>query len=70
MISHVSATCRHHWIIESASGPTSGGVCKLCGEKKGFYNSWEDFLTRWQHARPLDLPELPKIETSLQESGK
>lgn len=70
MISHVSATCRHHWIIESASGPTSGGVCKLCGDQRGFYNSWEDFLAGWQRTRLLELPELPPIELDRQESGK
>ena len=30
--------CRHHWVIESPSGPTSRGVCKLCGTEKEFQN--------------------------------
>ena len=32
--------CRHYWRIDSPKGPTSRGVCKLCGEEKDFYNSW------------------------------
>ncbi len=35
-------TCRHHWIIESAVGPTSEGICKYCGEKRTFLNIVED----------------------------
>lgn len=31
-------TCRHHWIIEPALGPTSEGRCKICGEVKTFLN--------------------------------
>lgn len=30
--------CRHYWIIEPATGPTSMGRCKLCGAEKEFYN--------------------------------
>lgn len=31
--------CRHHWVIESARGPVSHGICKVCGLEKDFYNS-------------------------------
>ena len=31
--------CRHHWIIESAEGPLSQGVCQNCHEFKEFQNS-------------------------------
>jgi hypothetical protein len=34
-------TCQHHWIIESPSGPTSIGRCKLCGAEREFPNSAE-----------------------------
>jgi hypothetical protein len=34
-------TCQHHWIIESPSGPTSIGRCKLCGAERRFPNSAE-----------------------------
>jgi len=32
--------CRHYWIIESPKGPTSRGVCKLCGAEREFRNSF------------------------------
>ena len=32
----------HHWIIESAAGPTSPGVCRLCGAEKEFINTPPD----------------------------
>jgi hypothetical protein len=30
--------CTHHWVIESANGPTSLGRCKLCGGRREFFN--------------------------------
>jgi len=30
--------CVHHWIIEPPDGPTSKGVCKICGSIKEFEN--------------------------------
>ena len=33
--------CKHHWLIESPHGPISKGVCRLCGDEKGFRNSLE-----------------------------
>ena len=43
----VSGGPDHHWLIESPNGPTSVGVCRLCGHKRDdFSNSgpmmWED----------------------------
>ena len=31
--------CTHYWLIEQPNGPTSEGVCKLCGERAEFRNS-------------------------------
>ena len=31
--------CIHHWVIETANGPTSKGVCGECGATKDFHNS-------------------------------
>jgi len=31
--------CHHHWIIDSAEGPISQGVCQNCHEIKDFQNS-------------------------------
>ncbi len=30
--------CRHYWVIEPATGPTSLGVCQSCREAKEFKN--------------------------------
>ena len=54
--------CRHYWIIESPKGPTSMGVCKLCGAEKEFKNfspgsSWEGDISVL-----LEPPGLPDIE--------
>ena len=36
--------CRHHWVIESPAGPTSKGVCRLCGAQGEFKNYLRDCL--------------------------
>lgn len=41
----------HHWMIEEASGPLSGGRCKSCGANRAFKN-WlaeSDFITNEEH---------------------
>ncbi|MGD9933134.1 MAG: hypothetical protein AB7T37_05385 [Dehalococcoidia bacterium] len=40
----LSPVCRHHWVIETPNGSTSGGRCKRCGEAKAFRNSSEDLM--------------------------
>ena len=30
--------CRHHWVIQTATGPMSQGVCQLCGLVREFQN--------------------------------
>lgn len=30
--------CRHHWVIQPATGPVSQGVCQSCGEVREFKN--------------------------------
>ncbi len=30
--------CLHHWVIETADGPISEGVCQKCAEVKTFAN--------------------------------
>jgi len=34
-----SHDCIHHWIIESAHGPTSMGRCQRCKKEQEFANS-------------------------------
>lgn len=36
----------HHWLIESPNGPTSKGVCRLCGAEREFKNSIQ--ITSWE----------------------
>ncbi len=31
-------TCPHRWICDAPAGPTSRGVCSLCGEEQTFSN--------------------------------
>ena len=54
--------CRHYWIIESANGPTSRGLCKFCGAEKEFLNSVQDFTVVKRNTSLLNLPELPDVE--------
>ena len=60
-------SCRHHWLIDSPQGPTSMGICKLCGAQKEFRNStvdllWEDeplselSYGRWGKSRDFAAP--------------
>ena len=42
----VETTCSHHWLIEPAIGPTSRGVCKLCGAEKEFSNIIDDSVPK------------------------
>ena len=41
--SETKSACCHRWLIDTARGPISRGVCKNCGEEKNFSN------------RPLDI---------------
>ncbi len=51
-------TCRHHWVIESASGPTSPGRCRNCGAQKEFKNYIE--AVPWgEETRPGSASRLP-----------
>jgi hypothetical protein len=35
----IPSRCRHHWIIETANGPVSRGVCRNCLETRQCRNS-------------------------------
>jgi len=59
--------CRHKWVLETPNGPTSRGVCRLCGEVREFRNYLTSSL--WEGTsiaqgspfgegfRPVDHPE-------------
>jgi hypothetical protein len=49
------AACKHHWLIEPANGPTSKGVCKLCGEVKLFDNVLAELLSPVDSFTPFNL---------------
>ena len=34
--------CIHYWVIGSATGSTSQGVCKFCGVVRKFHNSFPE----------------------------
>lgn len=59
-------SCRHYWIIESAQGPTSRGVCKFCGAQREFHNSWPYFPVE-KRAQPRAQEE---ADAKLKEAGK
>lgn len=59
--------CSHHWVIDSPNGPTSNGVCKLCGARQDFVNSlgtvgWEKVTS---YGRPLNHVSAPAAAKSL-----
>ena len=58
---HVEAeqSCEHYWIIESPDGPTSAGVCKVCGETRDFANYLES--SAWSSAG-VTLQQLSEAE--------
>ena len=33
-----ASQCRHHWVIQPATGPVSQGICHLCSAIKDFKN--------------------------------
>ncbi len=53
-----ATACRHYWRIESASGPKSRGVCKICGEVREFLNSWSSSDHASKDARAFGLPDM------------
>ncbi len=64
------AICRHHWLIESAHGPTSMGICKFCGVEREFSNVPKDYVLAPQGAALQIMSRWPKRrlqEVSLEE---
>ncbi len=47
--------CRHFWLIESANGPTSHGVCCLCGAERDFPNSISEDNYNYEKDRMRDI---------------
>ena len=53
-VSEGSLVCRHHWLIQPADGPTSNGVCRICGETREFKNYVE--TATWGDTRLMPSP--------------
>ena len=53
-VSEGSVVCRHHWLIQAAEGPVSGGVCRICGESREFKNYVE--AATWGDTRLMPAP--------------
>jgi len=59
----VRTTCTHHWLIEAPNGPVSKGVCRRCGEGRGFRNSAE-YATPWLLVRTRSADSATKLKES------
>ena len=53
-----NSTCVHYWLVDSAEGHISRGVCKFCGEEREFLNSPQTYASLRQGAGFFDLPGL------------
>lgn len=60
--------CRHHWLIESASGPTSRGVCKVCGARNEFYNAIPEPQSPVK--KSVSFTQMPKLAIESEEPAK
>ena len=54
----VTTECHHHWVIDGASGPSSRGICKLCGAQRKFDNAGPDHRRDGVVSALLNLPVL------------
>ena len=43
-LERTTIVCRHHWVIDTPSGPKSQGRCKLCGAEREFQNYSGDYI--------------------------
>ncbi|MDO8751199.1 MAG: hypothetical protein Q7K03_08665 [Dehalococcoidia bacterium] len=51
--------CHHYWVIDSAGGPTSKGVCRLCGAQRQFKNYLED--APWDDEKPAARDQIASV---------
>ncbi len=59
--------CHPYWVIDSASGPTSRGICKRCGAQREFFNSLYAIIANREAL--LKLPELSNVEVGVERNG-
>jgi|KNS7250_AmetaT_FD_contig_41_1619093_length_835_multi_2_in_0_out_0_1 hypothetical protein len=64
-------TCQHEWMIDSPNGPSSHGICHLCGIEKDFPNyiegsawGYDNSVSSEQINRPssVGIKQTPRIE--------
>lgn len=44
-----SRQCAHHWLFETGGSRVAVGVCKLCGAKREFRNSYWELVNDAKH---------------------
>ena len=55
--------CHHYWVIDTAVGPTSKGVCRLCGAQREFDNTLlDEWVDPWSDG---DLSSLSRESKSI-----
>jgi hypothetical protein len=54
--------CPHHWLIEPPKGPTSIGVCKMCGAIKEFDNQYSSQAIRAPQVASEVAEEKPVVQ--------
>ena len=49
-------SCVHRWLIDTPAGPTSTGVCQVCGKVKQFSNGFVEPSTPYgtPRSRPIE----------------
>ncbi len=52
--------CRHHWVIQAATGPVSAGICRHCGAVKEFKNYIGATYWGEEKSESLVRPDLPR----------
>ncbi len=62
-------TCKHHWLIEPPSGPTSKGVCKICGEVKIFDNILADLLSTKDGSALFESDKVADVEDEIKDDA-
>jgi hypothetical protein len=50
----------HHWLIGNQDGPSSPAVCKDCGERRDFSNSFERRKPSWMAGRSSGKQDTPE----------
>lgn len=58
--------CQHHWLIDTAGGPKSKGVCRICGAEQLFKNALDS--VEWDNGES-NFASAPRISVGAASSG-